>query len=60
MVSPVLTDPRYQGFTVTFTGHSLGGALASLAALRTVLERLRDSSQIKLYTFGQPRVGNHR
>lgn len=60
MSSSVLTDPRYQGFSVTFTGHSLGGALASLAAMRTVLERLRDSSQIKLYTFGQPRVGNHK
>jgi predicted lipase len=43
---------------VTFTGHSLGGALASLSALRTALEKLRPSNMIKLYTFGQPRVGN--
>ncbi|KAI6190617.1 Lipase-like protein [Aphelenchoides bicaudatus] len=56
----ILNDPRYQGFTVSFTGHSLGGALAALASMRTVLERLRDSSQIRLYTFGEPRVGNHK
>ncbi|KAL3089817.1 hypothetical protein niasHT_028290 [Heterodera trifolii] len=48
----------YGDFQVTFTGHSLGGALASLAAMRTVLEGMRRSDQIKLYTFGQPRVGN--
>lgn len=47
-------------YRLTFTGHSLGGALASLAALRVVLENLKASKQIKLYTFGQPRVGCSR
>jgi hypothetical protein len=37
---------------VWFTGHSLGGALASLAAFR------RGSQSAGLYTFGSPRVGN--
>ncbi|VDN20961.1 unnamed protein product [Gongylonema pulchrum] len=36
----------------------LGGAMASLAALRAVDEKLRQSSQVKLITFGQPRVGD--
>uniref|UniRef100_A0A183CC27 Lipase_3 domain-containing protein n=1 Tax=Globodera pallida TaxID=36090 RepID=A0A183CC27_GLOPA len=46
------------GFNVTFTGHSLGGALASLAAARSVVEGFKRSDQLRLYTFGQPRVGN--
>jgi triacylglycerol lipase len=37
---------------VWFTGHSLGGALASLAAVR------RDTRAAGLYTFGSPRVGD--
>uniref|UniRef100_A0A915E9G2 Fungal lipase-like domain-containing protein n=1 Tax=Ditylenchus dipsaci TaxID=166011 RepID=A0A915E9G2_9BILA len=48
---------RIGNYHVTFTGHSLGGALASLASIRTVLDNFRRSDQIKLYTFGQPRVG---
>ena len=40
-----------RGDTVYFTGHSLGGALATVAAAR--------SKYIgQVYTFGQPRVGN--
>ena len=38
------------------TGHSLGGALAMLFALR--LQVRRRISVAGLYTFGQPRVGN--
>uniref|UniRef100_A0A914YLX7 Fungal lipase-like domain-containing protein n=1 Tax=Panagrolaimus superbus TaxID=310955 RepID=A0A914YLX7_9BILA len=49
---------EYPNYAVTFTGHSLGGALASLASLKTVLFGLRSSNYVKLYTFGQPRVGN--
>jgi len=41
---------------VVFTGHSLGGALATLcaAAVKTELPELHVSA----YTFGSPRVGN--
>jgi triacylglycerol lipase len=38
-----------------FTGHSLGGALASLAVAALIQE---DYPVYGLYTFGQPRVGN--
>jgi len=58
VISAVLRDPNYANYTVAFTGHSLGGALASLGAMRTVLEGLRHGSQIQLYTFGQPRTGS--
>ncbi|TKR60253.1 hypothetical protein L596_027529 [Steinernema carpocapsae] len=57
-VDKALTDPQLKDYQVTFTGHSLGGALASIAALRCVLDGRRASNQVKLVTFGQPRVGN--
>ncbi|PWY92235.1 triacylglycerol lipase precursor [Aspergillus heteromorphus CBS 117.55] len=45
----------YPGYTLYFTGHSLGGALAMLGAtaLRTA------GYTIELYTYGCPRVGNY-
>ena len=46
------TSPIY------FTGHSLGGALASLAIWRFQKEQ-RDQN-VSLYTIGCPRVGNQR
>uniref|UniRef100_A0A7E4W2G6 Lipase_3 domain-containing protein n=1 Tax=Panagrellus redivivus TaxID=6233 RepID=A0A7E4W2G6_PANRE len=55
-VEQALND--HSDYQVTFTGHSLGGALASLAALKTVVFGHRNGRQIKLVTFGQPRVGN--
>ncbi|VDN06802.1 unnamed protein product [Thelazia callipaeda] len=39
---------------------SLGGALASLAAVRTVVQNLRDGNEIKLVTFGEPRIGDYQ
>jgi triacylglycerol lipase len=38
------------------TGHSLGGALATLAALDIASNRQHD--QVLIYTFGSPRVGD--
>lgn len=46
------------GYTVVFTGHSLGGALALHAATDVYLSGDRSADKISLYTFGQPRVGN--
>ena len=41
-----------------FTGHSLGGALATHAAMDIMLEEFISSQNIKLYTYGGPRVAN--
>ncbi|TFK19316.1 lipase [Coprinopsis marcescibilis] len=43
-------------YTVVVTGHSLGGAVASMAALS--LKAAIPNIKMKLYTYGQPRVGN--
>nr|CAD2188393.1 unnamed protein product [Meloidogyne enterolobii] len=40
------------------TGHSLGGALASLAAAKIVHSKAIPQERIKLVTFGQPRTGD--
>ena len=39
------------------TGHSLGGALASLASTLIIYEGETSKDDLMLYTFGQPRVG---
>ena len=44
------------GYSVIYTGHSLGGAVANIAALK---HKDRSSNlRIKIYTCGQPRVGD--
>ncbi|KAJ3173815.1 hypothetical protein HK101_011026 [Irineochytrium annulatum] len=43
-------------YSLTITGHSLGGAVASLYAADLV--NLFPSTSIGLYTMGEPRVGN--
>jgi len=47
-------------YSTIFTGHSLGGALAVEAALDVLISDVRAYSKFKLYTFGQPRVGNKK
>ncbi|MFH4980271.1 hypothetical protein AB6A40_006980 [Gnathostoma spinigerum] len=59
-IEPILRDPLFSEYAVTVTGHSLGGALASLAALKIALDKLRPSHQIKMISFGQPRVGDYQ
>ncbi|GMT04642.1 hypothetical protein PENTCL1PPCAC_26816 [Pristionchus entomophagus] len=59
-ISEFLKDPQYKNHSLIFTGHSLGGALASLAAAQTVKIGHRSSSQVRLYTFGQPRSGSYQ
>ncbi|KAE8378663.1 Alpha/Beta hydrolase protein [Aspergillus bertholletiae] len=44
----------YPGYTLAFTGHSYGAALAALAA--TALRNAGHS--VELYNYGQPRLGN--
>ncbi|MEV4357411.1 lipase family protein [Nonomuraea sp. NPDC049625] len=59
VVHPAMLDTlenwRADGQSLWFTGHSLGGALAMLAAARTYFE---DPSLLAdgVYTFGQPRT----
>ncbi|KAJ2915418.1 hypothetical protein MD484_g5007, partial [Candolleomyces efflorescens] len=47
---------EYPGYTIVVTGHSLGGALASLAGIS--LKRNFPRVPLRLYTYGQPRTGN--
>jgi hypothetical protein len=43
--------------TILFTGHSLGAALTTFAAI-DVKERLPPKNKILIYNFGSPRTGN--
>ena len=45
--------------TLWFAGHSLGGAMAAICAGRCKLSYIRSTPRA-LYTFGSPRIGNHR
>ncbi|KAJ7623873.1 alpha/beta-hydrolase [Mycena polygramma] len=47
---------KFPAYTVVVTGHSLGGALASLGA--TSIKTAIPTASMKLYTFGQPRTGD--
>jgi hypothetical protein len=49
------TQVRDRNQPVWLTGHSLGGAIAVLTALRMQEERIEVAG---IYTFGQPRVGD--
>ncbi|KAH9054312.1 alpha/beta-hydrolase [Lactarius vividus] len=46
----------FPGYVVVLTGHSLGGALASLAALS--IKSNFPWAAVRLFTFGQPRTGD--
>ncbi|XP_067941783.1 lipase ZK262.3-like [Watersipora subatra] len=48
----------YPDFTVRFSGHSLGGALASIAAFKFIQEGKLSKDEVTLYTYGMPRVGD--
>ncbi|CAB3400768.1 unnamed protein product [Caenorhabditis bovis] len=47
-----------QNYTYLLTGHSLGGAIATLTAFRIAFRQY--STKIKVHTFGEPRVGDMR
>lgn len=58
----VLCDDRGTVYRIFTTGHSLGGALASLCAYSiTYMLRRMDYpiADVTVYTYGQPRLGNH-
>lgn len=61
VVDTVLSEVTTQlsenpGYTIVTSGHSLGGALSSLAAI--TLQQNFPSSTVRMYTYGQPRTGN--
>jgi hypothetical protein len=43
---------------IFLTGHSLGGALATMASLE-IRSKISHKYQVIVYTFGSPRIGNH-
>ena len=45
-------------YNILVTGHSLGGALASLTAAALVHDGILESDKLSLYTLGMPRVGD--
>jgi hypothetical protein len=49
-------DEIAKKLTIRLTGHSLGGAMATLCALKL---KLKGYENVELVTFGSPRVGNH-
>jgi hypothetical protein len=48
----------YPDYYYYITGHSLGGAFATLASLHLSVEGIFPKERLYLYTFGSPRVGN--
>ncbi len=50
---------NYSSYTVVFTGHSLGGALTTHAAMDAILGNYVPENQTLLYNYGSPRVGNY-
>jgi len=49
---------KYPDYDFWFTGHSLGGSMASIAAATVVKTGIKPASNVILYTFGQPRTGD--
>jgi len=58
MVVGIVSDEveRYPDYTIICAGHSLGGSLASLAAV-SLRHNIPQVEDVKLFTFGQPRTG---
>ena len=57
-----MTRDTFSELKVALTGHSLGGALATLAAYdirQELVRRGQQEAQVVCYSFGAPRCGNH-
>ncbi|XP_060581946.1 lipase ZK262.3-like [Ruditapes philippinarum] len=51
---------KYPSYRVIITGHSLGGAVASIAAAQLVFDNVINNKTTTLYTFGMPRPGDRK
>ncbi|RCN51598.1 triacylglycerol lipase [Ancylostoma caninum] len=49
---------QHPDWDVWISGHSLGGALATLASFFLVHQKLVEPDKLKLITFGEPRIGD--
>ena len=47
---------KYKNASIITTGHSLGAAIAAIAAIE--MKSLFPNTKVNLHNFGQPRVGN--
>ena len=56
----LLLKSKHPGYKLLVIGHSLGGAIASLASISLVYENITQSDHLTLYTYGMPRVGNRK
>ncbi|CAI4229285.1 unnamed protein product, partial [Auanema sp. JU1783] len=57
IIKNILKSENTSGYDIVFSGHSTGGALATLAALQAYRIGV-PSYLIHLYTYGEPRIGN--
>lgn len=51
---------NYPNYNVSITGHSLGGAIASIASASLIYRGIIKDKQSALYTYGMPKVGNRQ
>ncbi|MEW5315853.1 MAG: hypothetical protein WDW38_007255 [Sanguina aurantia] len=60
LLDQITSSPGETGWKVYVTGHSLGGALATLCAYELACRQDTNHgvSHISMYTYGAPRVGN--
>ncbi|KAI6186242.1 Lipase domain containing protein [Aphelenchoides besseyi] len=49
----------YSDYSIWISGHSLGGSMASIAALHLVYYYSLPRDRVFLYTYGQPRTGDY-
>ena len=71
VIESLYSQTKYSSYGIIFTGHSLGGAMATHAVADFVLSEIGNQDPVKdmvkysskpyvqIYTFGQPRVGNY-
>ena len=51
---------KYPDFELLLCGHSLGGSIAQIAALRISKDKLFLREKIQLITFGMPKIGTEK